>query len=85
MVGRQGIEPILQPIDITVINKKINIITNEKTNRALRVFQPFSRYYSRIAGFKILEELQIVTDFAPRVIATYRFRASRSPAFRITT
>ena len=25
-----------------------NILTNEKTNRALRVFQPFYRYYRRI-------------------------------------
>ena len=48
MVGLAGVEPALQPIDIAGIYKNNNILTHEKTNRALRVFQPFSRYYRRI-------------------------------------
>lgn len=47
-MGRQGFEPVLQLVDITGIYKIYNILTNEKTNRELRVLQPFSRYYRRI-------------------------------------
>ena len=47
-MGRAGVEPALQPVDITVIYKTYNILTHEKTNRALRLFQLFSRYYRRI-------------------------------------
>ena len=44
-MGRQGLEPLLQLIDINGIYKINNILTNEKTNRALWVLQYFSRCY----------------------------------------
>ena len=36
------------PLILLEYTKNNNILTNEKTNRALRVFQPFYRYYRRI-------------------------------------
>lgn len=47
-MGRAGVKPTLQPIDIAGNYKINNILTNENTNRVLRVFQPFSGYYRRI-------------------------------------
>ena len=47
-MGRAGIESALQPVDNAEIYNIYNILTNENTNRALTVFQPFSLYYRRI-------------------------------------